>query len=541
MELVKGKKEQLVNVGELILIMCAISSKKNIYLDMLNDSDQENVSNFLAFVEKYLHIEAKEDREKYGSRKNFTRIRTIVVNDDNEIRRKILNNKIQELEKELAFQINKYDELNNSYIDLELQFKDVSRENEMIKMNLKSHNQVAEDFYNDALQITTLKNDLVRKDIEIEDIKRMHELKIKNLQDEMDKFINKLEIADDKLAEMRSIRHENEKLKIKIKEYNMIKDKISDYNKLETAVEEKNTQIDELLKEKAKYLARIEELLKENNQEKIKMNNTEYEKKKLEFELNEIKKIDTKVEMKRRKSLHPGHIVEFNSNLNLEILLNMEKQNDPAMINELKEEIEELENEVLEINNQYIEQLEINREIVKVKEEALNQYQHLQIAIENEKSRNERLLIDLEKLSLEKQNVELEIQKYLISIDKLENSKSILIDEKIDLNSKLESLNNEKQKHVEEISKYKVELKSLKDRLDKLLSEKQKLVHEYRDLQLVNDKLRKVESTIRKESLLKKSTIGNSRNSVFEDKVEINKLKVNTGLMSRFYCPVKMM
>jgi chromosome segregation ATPase len=348
------------------------------------------------------------------------------------------------------------------------------------------------------------------------------------MQDEIDRLITKFEEADDKLADLKSVRHENEKLKIKIKEINMIKDKISNYHRLESVIEEKNTQIDKLLKEKAKYLSRIEELMHENNNDRVKQNNTEYEKKKLEIELNELRKMDSGIDLKRKKTPHVVPLLELNSNNNLEnILNNYENQNNYRQtIDELNSEIEHLRDDLSEINHKYLEQININQEISKSKDYHYNELQKLQIVIENEKSVNEKLLIDLEKLSIEKQKVELDIQKYLISIDKLENDKNKLFDEKIDLINKIETLNNEKFKHIEDIGSYKVEIKNNKDKVDKLLSEKHKLVQDCRDFQLSNDRFKRGDSFSRKEPLAKKTSISPPKFGANDDKNEIAKLRV---------------
>ena len=67
------------------------------------------------------------------------------------------------------------------------------------------------------LELLEIRMKLQYKAAEIEDIKRMYDLKLKISNDEMNKLINKIEEKDDKLSDLKLVRHENEKLKIKIK------------------------------------------------------------------------------------------------------------------------------------------------------------------------------------------------------------------------------------------------------------------------------------------------------------------------------------
>ncbi len=529
----KENKEQLIILGELILILSSISTKKNHYLDILNDADPDYVFNFLNFLEKYLYIEAKEERHSYNNkRKTFLKTKTLVINDDNEYKKKILNNKISILEEEISSITQKNEELNNLVLELELKNRDLFREIEMLKLNNKNNSQFAEESYNDALLITTLKNDLVRKDIEIEDIKRMYDLKIKNTNDEMNKLINKIEEKDDKLSDLKLVRHENEKLKIKIKEFQMIKEKIADYNRLEAQLDEKNNLINKILADKTNYLTRIEELMVENNKERAKQTNIEFEKKKLEIELNELKKSEISVMYpKKKKTFNNLSVFEITNNNHLEnVLANYEnpyQESDVQKISDLEEAINQLKCELSDVNKLYIEQINLNQELLKSKDELYTNYQGVQIKLENEHSVNEKLHIEIEKISLEKKKLELEIQKHLISIDKLENDKNKIFEEKVASMGKIETLNKEKNKYLSEMNNIKLEAKNLKDRIEKMLSEKQKLVNDYKELQIVNDKLRKNDIHGKRDSIIKKGNSSSPKLTVNDnDKGEIQRLKV---------------
>ena len=103
------------------------------------------------------------------------------------------------------------------------------------------------------------------------------------------------------MLEYKNVHNENEKLKSKIKEYNLMKDKIKDYDDIVITLEFKNKQIEKLISEKQTSSLQIEKLNKEITVEKEKCRNLNYEKKKYELELNDLKDV-SRVEFSKRRN-----------------------------------------------------------------------------------------------------------------------------------------------------------------------------------------------------------------------------------------------
>jgi hypothetical protein len=222
---------------------------------------------------------------------NRTKTKTYIKKMDfEENEKKKLLSIIELLKKEVSSYIEKNEELSNNQLDLELKYKDCLREIEILNRNNKNQFSAQVESYNDVLQVATLRNELMKKELEIEEIKRDYELDLKRYSDELYKSRQKMEVLEDKIENLKYFQYENEKLKIKIKEFNMFKDKISDYDNLVSCVESKNLQIEKLIKEKQNLLLQNENTIKELLQEREKLKLVEFEKKKLDYELYDIKK-----------------------------------------------------------------------------------------------------------------------------------------------------------------------------------------------------------------------------------------------------------
>lgn len=239
---------------------------------------------------------------------NRTKTKTYIKKMDfEENEKKKLLSIIELLKKEVSSYTEKNEELSNNILDLELKYKDCMREIEILNRNNKNHLTAQVDSYNDILQVASLRNELMKKELELEEIKRDYELDLKRYSDELFKSRQKMEVLEDKIENLKYFQYENEKLKIKIKEFNMFKDKISDYDNLVSCVESKNLQIEKLIKEKQNLLLQNENTIKELLQEREKLKLIEFEKKKLDYELYDIKKDFSRFEP-RRNSVNPSKI-----------------------------------------------------------------------------------------------------------------------------------------------------------------------------------------------------------------------------------------
>ena len=110
-------------------------------------------------------------------------------------------------------------------------------------------------------------------------MKRNNEELILKYQEDNLKLKEKLDIAEDKLIELRNLKTENEKYKGKMKEIQKLKDKLSDYENLMIIIESKTKSIDALQNDKKTLLLNLEKMQKELiSEKKNKKGNIEREK-----------------------------------------------------------------------------------------------------------------------------------------------------------------------------------------------------------------------------------------------------------------------
>lgn len=234
---------------------------------------------------------------------NKTKTKTFIKKMDfEENEKKKLLSIIELLKKEVNNYSEKNEDLSNNLLDLELKYKDCLREIEILNRNNKYQLSAQVESYNDVLQVASLRNELMKKELEIEEIKRDYELDLKRYSDELLKSRQKMEVMEDKIENLKYFQYDNEKLKIKIKEFNMFKDKIADYDNLVSCVESKNIQIEKLIQEKQNLLLQNENTIKELLQEREKLKLIEFENKKLDYELYDIKKDFSRFEPRRNSS-----------------------------------------------------------------------------------------------------------------------------------------------------------------------------------------------------------------------------------------------
>jgi hypothetical protein len=562
-DLLKEDNEQLMHLGEMLLLLTAISSKKNTYLDILNESDAVYVQDYLTFLEKYLHIEAKEDTiNRSSSRGTFMRTKTIIKGNIEDYK-KIYQRKMEALEYENGELSKKNEEVNNQLVDLELKYKDAFREIEILRINLKNNIQAERASYDDAVVISNLKAEILKRDFEIQDIKINNELGLKSANDEISRLRIKVETLEDKLDVFKSTHYENEKLKLKIKELNIIKEKLNDYEVMESNLESKNRQIEKLIKEKQHFIAQTEKLMKENMTEREKHRQVDYEKKKLENEFKEIKNNPDVREFIRKSTMvqfgrgtstlsenpHANTLSnilegmvqkkESDKSLGDETNKNTNQTDNFQIIGELNETVQQMKEELDEANKLYAQQLEINQSLTKERDGLLTQNQTLQIEIENLNIQKDRVAIEKERIELDKTREELEKNKYLLTIAQIETEKKKLIEEKAELTEKLDSTGKGRAKFDKEVNNLKLQLKENKIKIDKLLTEKQTLTSEFKELQVMNDKLKKNVDNGYMSPGNRKVGVTNQRNStrnltkssprtsfVEKDNAEVDRLKV---------------
>jgi hypothetical protein len=578
--LIKLDTTELLKLGEIILVISALSTKREDYINTLTSLEEiepSYLNNYITILEKYLVFDREENLNLNSNNNNNMR-RSQGFFRDKRTQRMTMRMTIKDrdkynfcrdievLEKEISELKNNEERMTNDLLELELKYLDVARENEILKKNSDFHIKMGEEAFNDSMLITQLKNDLMKKELEIEDIKRTHELILKRQNDEINKLNNTIENIEGKFSEFKSVKFENEKLKLKIKELNLNKEKISEFNNMLISVENKNVQIENLIKEKQILNIEKEKIVKQNLEMQEKCRELEYEKKKIEYELIDLKKETNKNEkfiMSRRNTIKmfstvkdsgfnldklQSDLMEFSNlnNDNLECQLNFDKTKI-----ELEEELNEAEKDLQELNSQLQEQFEANRKLSEEKSELRSQNENLKIQLSSINSELMQNQLEKEKLEISKQKLELDIQKYLLVQDKIENEKVKLMDSVNQLKEKIENLNSQRDNHTKEFESMKLLLKMKTNQIDRILNEKKILMNELNTGNKKSNPNPGTSGVISTRSSTKESTSGSNSNSnkivahtstnntntttpeKSQTKLETENLKLKSQLMSK--------
>ena len=127
------------------------------------------------------------------------------------------------------------------------------------------------------------------KDNELFEMKIKYDREVEKHNNEMNKFKVTIEKLNYELLEFKQMKKEYEDLKIKVKELAKYKELCADYNNLLTTIDNRNLQFETLNNEKRGYVSQNERLQKEIIIEKDKYRQLEYEKKKMEYDLNDMR------------------------------------------------------------------------------------------------------------------------------------------------------------------------------------------------------------------------------------------------------------
>lgn len=503
-ELLKFDSKQITNLAELILVLSAICSKKGVFLDRICEADDNILLDiYFNHIEKYLIFEKRLD-DTLMNQSNLDLNRSTVlasnqylkIKEDFERDKNLLVREITLKDKENSEFKSKIESLTNAYNDLDLRLKDKEREYEIYKSGQIAQMKAQEDLLSDNFSTSELRNVLISKEMEIVDLKRDYEFNAKRSDEETKKLKEKLDSYEDKLQDYKSLKAQNDKLNSKIKEMNLLKDKSSNYDTLQKTLEQKNSQIESLLKDKTLFAQNLEKLNKELNQEKEKCRTIEFEKRKLEYDLNDMKKDVSRYEMQYKYTMNLNNISEVKKgNLN-----SSERDDDlklydvggDSLLIDLKEinshpknldkEYQELKNEKIELVKMYKSQIDEIHKLTDEKDKLLTDIDNFKLDIDRFGSEKERFNIDIEKLRIIISKGDLEQQKLKIQIERIENEKRKLEDEIKDLNEKAETNNLEKKNKIKEAETLKSQVQANKNLAEKILKEKQDIITDYQSL-----------------------------------------------------------
>jgi len=312
--------------------------------------DDKCIANYISKIEKYISFESKDDdlnksvselnkscNYNYNSNNTGYNLNLKSSTSDFETykatkalldqERESYRKSIKEYDNEI-FKLNlKCENFEKLNTDLEAKLKDTESELLLLKEKTKVSLKAQEESFNNSANNQELKNILKIKELEIEDIRRKNDLIIKKLKEENYKLQEKNENLEDKLLELNNLKEQNEKLFMKVKELNIYKDKKNEFENYINTIETKDKQIELLLKEKQNLGSQNDKLCDDLLKLKEKLSYCELEKNKLEYDLHDLKKENSRLENKQfhnimntsdvRKSIHINLNNNHNNNFNL--------------------------------------------------------------------------------------------------------------------------------------------------------------------------------------------------------------------------------
>lgn len=508
----------MVILAEVIIFLSSISSRKDYYLDKISEFDDiRYVNAFFAHVEKYIVLDNKfdETNQSHLDRSYMVNTQINKLREEYERERENLYKTIKDNEKEISKLFQKNEVLEKNYQDLETKYKDKERELEIVKSTQTQNMKFHEELFKDNIANSELMSKLNQKELELSDLKRENEAYVKRMNEEIKKLRDKMDAYEDRMQDYKSIKSQNDKLNSKIKELSITKERHQEYDEMRKTLEIKNKQIETLLKEKQTFASQIDKLNKELLVEKEKFHKVDFEKKKMEYDLNEAKKDVSRLEVnsKNLQNMHMNlnNISEVRkgppqlnqSELGADDIKLFDLGGDSIIFDDIKDtkrnmytekEIQELRNEKNELAKLYKGQIDEIHKLIDEKDKLLNTIDSYRLEIDKHNSEKERLGIEKEKLEIQIQKSDLDVQKLQIHIERYENEKKRMEEEIKDLNEKIENLTSEKSFKNKEYEQLKQTANSNKLLADKLLSEKQQLISDYHNLQIEFEKFKNIPS-----------------------------------------------
>lgn len=484
-ELLKGEDYQIFAVIELLILISALSSKKDYFLDKVGECEEHIINLYLSFAEKYIPLESRNDCNeslininssliRYGSMDNSSKIIGVLNEklnkklEETEKEKNILLRSINELDSNLREEKKKSQTLEAKLLELENKQKDYAREIEMVR-STDNLSKLQQEMLEEAMMMSNIKSELKNKEMELEDkcreiaqLKKFHSDEISAMREKIDNLQELLSASKDQSKDI-------EKLKMKIKELQVFKDKQADFDELMFNYESKSRMNDNLLADKQGLTTQLEKYSKEILNEKEKLRKKEYEFKQLSIDIQELKKEKTKLEnllkLKDNYDTRTTDLSKIESKHNIpQVQLNLgdldnslfeyEKGPRDDRINLIERELLELKSDKAELLKNYKQSMD---EILKL----TTDNQALELKVE-EKDREIKILkSDKDKYDLEREKIEVKTQKFDIELQK----KTLAI-EKLEL---------EKNK----MEKMEADIKENKEKLSKIQNERQIMIKDY--------------------------------------------------------------
>lgn len=559
-EILKGDQKNIILFCEIFLLLSSITTQKDLYIDRVSESEEKYLNGFLNIIEKYVIFETTEVNKSPNCNRKFT-ARTSILFNYNDNSKTIaavekLNKKIEDLDNDKrnllkTLSINEQDledcrdknkSLSKLLKDSEFKNSDLMREIEMLKNSNEDIMKAHQETYQDVLKIDQFKKQIMEKDMEIEKINSEHKNQIRTYLDKISKLDEVIFHLNHKDEEYLSIRDENEKLKLKNKEFHTLREKLVDHEDLVKKSERQYNIIETINVEKSAMQSEIEKLNSEVFAEKEKFRIVESKNSQLEFEIEEMQNyIDSLKSMYADKSKKPislfkraqsgisdGKLGTGNLTDRSEDSKDLSRGKNLADIDQeiIRRDVEKKIGDQVERLNIEIEHITRNKmELVSENKVLQEKYDILYLENNNLKISLDEKLRELEKYSLQSTRHNMEKEKLEILMQKSE----------IEFKQNLYSLNKEKDDFQALSQSLQTQINELKNEKKNILQDAESVKQSYKDavkdLETSEEEIRglKIEVNILEEKCKQFMEKESNRNTIYSVPQSQRNSFVNNG------------
>lgn len=431
---------------------------------------------YFNIVEKYLLIDPDRLLKSKSQILDKSAIITNYVKKHDKEKSNLLSI-IKDYENKITHLNNTITHLEKTKNDLELKLSDKEREIVMMKQNNNTTNKIRDELISSTLIHSELTSQIQEKNLQIESLQKEIEITNEHNKDTVKKLTEEKEILQQKAYEYNNLKSQYDKLHLKYKELqeqskhisNITKQQLENANELNT----KQTTINYLQKEKEGLLKQIDKLNKDILIEKENTNAVMLDKKKLEFEYEDLKNEYKKQEelyQQQQQNTKRTKIEESDLGITLGNFLDMSKDI----------QLRQGSKDNFEFNNN----IGSNQIVFNPYEEEYNRLKEENITIigENQflKEKNQNLSLQKQHLDIKLEKADVDKQKLTLTIDRMTNTINNLENEKKCLDMKLKDLNISKKNEIDSL---KNEIKSKTKLIETMLAEKKNAVNDFQKLQ----------------------------------------------------------
>ena len=239
-DILKNDNEQLNLLSEILIFLCSITSKKELYLERCAEFDEMVCNFFFVVIEKYIIIDTESISQSRSIMldKSTLGLNTTMINRLDKEKNAYMSI-IKDQETQISNLKNQIENFEKKKKEYENKLSEKDREIEILKNTQRDNNDIKEQLIQDTYTQSELTNKLNAKEDEIEELKKQIDLIEKKGKDR-EKNLN-LELYDtkEKLNDFEKLQTEYDKLKIKYKHLKEIHKSNEDDEKLQSSLEQR--------------------------------------------------------------------------------------------------------------------------------------------------------------------------------------------------------------------------------------------------------------------------------------------------------------